>query len=94
MQIQTTATIRDRSQITIPEKIRKSLDWAKPKAVVSIKVTTNKELIIKPYEFEQKKEINWEEVWRAIREARLLSAKGKKISLSQFIITDREKHQI
>lgn len=92
MQIQTTATIRDRWQITIPDEMRRIADWAKPGSVVSVGVTAKNELVIKPLELTQKKDVNWDEVWRAIHESRIISAKGKKMSLSQFIIKDREMH--
>lgn len=94
MQMQTTATIRDRWQITIPDEIRKMLEWAKPKSVVSVSITALKELIIKPFESKQEKITDWKEVWGAINEARAISSKGKKISLSEFIIKDREQHRI
>lgn len=94
MQVQTTATIRDRWQITIPDEIRKMVEWAKPKSVVSVSITTKNELIIKPFELKQEKAIDWKEVWKAIHEARIISAKGKKLSLSQFIVKDRERHRI
>lgn len=92
MDIHTTATIRDRWQITIPDEIRKLLSWAKPQSVVSVEVTARKELVIKPYMMEQK--VDWKEVWKAIHEARIISSKGKKMSLSKFVIKDREKHRI
>lgn len=92
MHIQTTATIRDRWQITIPDEIRKIASWAKPRSVVSFRVTANKELVIMPFDLGKEKKVNWDDVWRAIHEARIISAKGKKISLSQFIIEDRERH--
>lgn len=88
MQIQTTATIRDRWQITIPDEIRKLLEWIKPKSVVSVEVTAKKELIIKPYITEQK--VNWKRVWEGIEQAR--SIKGGRGNLSKFIIEDRERH--
>lgn len=88
MQIHTTATIRDRWQITIPDEIRKILSWLKPESVVSVAVTAKKELIIKPYIQEQK--VNWKRIWEGIEQAR--SIKGKRGNLSKFIIEDRERH--
>ena len=93
MQIQTTATIRDRWQITIPDEIRKIVDWAKPRSVVSVRVTAKNELVINPLESGQEREVNWDEVWKAIHEARIISSKGKKMSLSRFIVRDRERHR-
>lgn len=94
MNIQTTAIVRNRYQITIPDEIRKVLDWAKPNSVVSVGVTANKELLIKPFEPDEGKKIDWREVWKAIHEARAISAKGKRGSLSRFIVKDRERHRI
>ncbi|MEK7079380.1 MAG: hypothetical protein AAB929_04895 [Patescibacteria group bacterium] len=91
MYTQTTAIIRDRWQLTIPDEIRKIVSWAKPQSVVSFRVTAKNELMIKPFELKQEREVNWGEVWKAIREARIISSKGKKVSLSQFIIEDRER---
>lgn len=88
MQIQTTAIIRDRWQITIPDEIRKILSWVKPDSVVSVGVTAKKELVIKPYIQEQK--LNWKRIWEGIELAR--SLKGKRGNLSKFIIEDRERH--
>lgn len=88
MQRQTTLIIRDRWQITIPDEIRKFLDWAKPRAVVSISVSASKELIIKPYT--QGRKLDWKKIRDGIELAR--SIKGKQGNLSKFIIEDRERH--
>ncbi|MEK9179707.1 MAG: hypothetical protein AAB893_04545 [Patescibacteria group bacterium] len=88
MYTQTTAIIRDRWQLTIPDEIRKMLPWVRPESVVSVEVTAKKELIIKPYV--QEKKLNWKLIWEGIEQAR--SIKGKRGNLSQFIIEDRERH--
>ena len=43
---------------------------------------------------EKVKKTDWKKVWTAIAEARAISSKGKKGSLSEFIIKDRERHRI
>ncbi len=90
MSMQSTAVIRQRGQITIPDKIRQSLSWVKTESIISILVTSKKELIIKPFVFKQVKKINWQEVWKRISRAR--SIKGKNGNLSEFIIQDRLRH--
>lgn len=48
--IQATAVIRQRGQITIPEKIRKYAPWLVPGCVVNLTVFAGKkELVITPY---------------------------------------------
>lgn len=86
--MQTTAIIRDRWQITIPDEIRRLLEWVKPRSVISVEVTAKKELILKPYVKEQK--LNWKKIWEGIEQAR--SIKGRRGNLSKFIIEDRERH--
>jgi len=90
--MQTIAVVRDRYQITIPDEVRQLINWAQPKSIISIKVTDKKELIIKPFEPKQEDKVNWEKVWKAIHEARIISASGKNINLSKFIIKDRQRH--
>ncbi len=84
--IQQTAIIRDRGQLTIPDKIRDALDWTKPNSVVSIKTTSKKEIVIKPHE----KETDWDEIFKNIKKLR--SYRGIKGSMSEFIAEDRYRH--
>jgi len=88
MNIQGTATIRDRGQLTIPDKIRVALKWPVPNSVVSLATTSRNELVIKPYEVQ--KMVNWAQIWANIKMSR--SFIGKKGNLSNFIIIDREDH--
>lgn len=86
MQIQTTATIRQRKQLTIPDSIADRFEWAQPGSVVTIK-STEDEIVIGHYS--ESKEIDWDEFWRDIKRVR--SYKGKyKGSLSKFIAWDRQ----
>lgn len=86
--IQGTAVIRDRGQLTIPEKIREILHWSSPNSVVSITATSKNELVIKP--FEGKKQIDWSSIWLNIDLSR--SYQGKQGNLSGFVSSDRESH--
>lgn len=48
--LQTTAVIRQRGQLTIPDQIRKHCQWLIPGSVVTLTATANKEqLVIRPY---------------------------------------------
>ena len=83
-----TAVIRDRGQLTIPEKIREVLHWSSPNSVVSVTVTSKNELVIRP--FEVKKQTDWYTIWLNIDLSR--SYVGNKGNLSSFISSDREDH--
>ncbi|OGK31087.1 hypothetical protein A3F29_03745 [Candidatus Roizmanbacteria bacterium RIFCSPHIGHO2_12_FULL_33_9] len=83
--IQGTAIIRNRGQLTIPEKVREALDWAKPSAVVSI-TTSKDEIIIKPYA----EKVDWDQIEKDIRKLR--AYKGVQGSMSEFIAEDRYRH--
>ncbi|MBI3384840.1 hypothetical protein HY030_01460 [Candidatus Gottesmanbacteria bacterium] len=85
---QGTAIIRDRGQLTIPEKIRATLKWPASNTVVTITTITRNELIIKPYT--EKSEPNWPDIWLKIELSR--SFKGKRGNLAKFINDDRQKH--
>lgn len=83
-----TAIIRDRGQLTIPEKIRIALKWSFPNSVVSLVTTSGNALLIKP--FEVKDQTDWADIWMNIELCR--SYKGDRGNLSGFIIADREVH--
>ena len=86
--IQGTVIIRERGQLTIPEKIRKSLRWPTTNSVVSLATTIQNELVIKPYE--GLKQVDWSQIWTNIELSR--SYRGKRGNLSNFIASDREGH--
>ena len=92
--IQATAIIRNRGQLTIPDAIRRAFNWIKTESVVKIVYRSPQEIVITPYIQEKVKKTDWKKVWTAIAEARAISSKGKKGSLSEFIIKDRERHRI
>lgn len=87
--IQTTGIIRDRGQLTIPNKIRDIFHWITTNSVVSIRTTINEEMVIKPYEKE--KEVDWDKIWKNLKKLRSFKGKSKK-PLSKFIAEDRYRH--
>lgn len=87
---QTTAVIRQRGQITIPDKIRERISWLAPNSVVTVLTKKEEEIIIKPYTTEVTRKTDWGEIWEGIRLAR--SFTGKRGNLSKFIEEDRKRH--
>lgn len=80
-----TATIRQRGQLTLPQAIRKRLPWVKTDQPVTI-TTTGDKIVITPHQPEA--EPDWDYIWEKIDQAR--SIKGKQGDLSHFIQKDRE----
>lgn len=87
MILQTTSIIRNRGQLTIPETIRRAIDWANPLSPVSISIVHPDEIVIRP-----KKEVDWDRIWEGIKKSRALKGKGESGSLSKFIAEDRYLH--
>jgi len=85
--MQGTAIIRDRGQLTIPDSIRKSVNWVAPLSAVTISMVNPDEIIIRPH----KQQVNWDQLWKDIKKSRSAVGKGK-VSASEFIQTDRESH--
>lgn len=83
-----TATIRQRGQLTIPDEIRERFPWVNINEAVRIKTEGDKKIIIEPYEREKK--IDWKKLRAQLK--RVANFKGKRGNLSQFIIEDRERH--
>ncbi|MEK7633479.1 MAG: hypothetical protein AAB437_01410 [Patescibacteria group bacterium] len=88
--IQTTAIIRNRGQLTIPDVIRRAFNWMKTESVVKITYHSPQEIVITPYIQENVKKTDWKKIWAAINKAR--SFKGKRGNLSKFIAKDRYNH--
>lgn len=88
--IRTIGVIRERGQLTIPEKVRNTLDWVSPSSIVTISTSTEKpnEIIIRPHEKERV--IDWNTLWNNIYLSR--SFKGNGENLAKFIARDREQH--
>jgi bifunctional DNA-binding transcriptional regulator/antitoxin component of YhaV-PrlF toxin-antitoxin module len=82
-----TSIIRNKGQLTIPDSIRKTLNWVSPMSAVTISVVRPDEIVIKPH----KKEVDWNKLWKQMKRVRAFKGTNKG-SLSDFIIKDRETH--
>lgn len=87
-----TATVRQRGQLTIPDKIREAVSWLGEHNIVSVSATKN-QVIITPYAKPMNDKPDWSEIRRLLRLASSFKGtKPLKKPLSQFIIEDRERH--
>lgn len=75
--VQTTGTIRQRGQITIPDAILRHAKWASTNTIVTISLTNTDEIRIKPYQENGLNASNWDMIWTRIQAAR--SLQGKKV---------------
>lgn len=80
--------IRDRGQLTIPNSIRKVVNWVTPMSAVSISVTKPDEIVITPH----KKQYDWDKIWEGIKKSRAIKGRGKAISAAEFLESDRRSH--
>lgn len=80
--------IRDRGQMTIPDSIRKIVDWASPMSAVSISAITPDKIIIEP----AANKLDNNKIWASIKKARSIKGKGSSISATEFLIKDRKSH--
>jgi bifunctional DNA-binding transcriptional regulator/antitoxin component of YhaV-PrlF toxin-antitoxin module len=83
-----TATIRQRGQLTIPDRLRETLSWLQTGEVVGIDID-NDEVRIRPHA-KMGKGVDWGDFWTKVQLAR--SFKGKRGNLSGLIVEDRENH--
>jgi len=88
--MQSTATIRQRGQLTLPDEIRDKISWLSPGSAVIITTSSKNEIKIIPYQRFNKKEIDWRIIWDQIKLVRTF--KGKRGNLSNFIVEDRYRH--
>lgn len=89
--IQSTATVRQRGQLTLPDEIREKIAWLSEGSAVIIATSySQNEIRIIPYQRFNKKEINWGKIWDQIKLAR--SFKGERGNLAGFIAEDRYRH--
>lgn len=86
---ETTAIIRKRGQMTIPDEIREKSSWLTADSVVTLQRLGDETLLLRPY-VSQKTPDDWKKLWKMIRRVR--SFKGARGNLSQFIVKDRETH--
>jgi AbrB family looped-hinge helix DNA binding protein len=84
-----TSVIRNRGQLTIPDKIRESYGWTSPNSVVNIISNNNDEIVIRPHRINTKSEIDWDKLWEDIQRVRSYKGKGRG-NLSKFIAEDRQ----
>ena len=82
----TIAVIRDRYQLTIPEEIRRALVWLDSQKVVRLVLVDKDKFLVEPYKGEA---VNWQKIWRGLER---IKKQGKKISLTEFVVSDRETH--
>jgi len=85
--MQTTGIVRERGQLTIPDSIRKMVNWITPLSAVTISMIKPDEIIIRPHT----QQVNLAQIWANIRKSRAISSKGK-ISASEFLQSDRNSH--
>lgn len=85
--MQTTSIIRERGQLTIPDSIRKTVNWAGPLSAVFISVIKPDEIIIRPHT----QSLGLNQVWEKIRKSRAIAGKGS-FSASEFLQKDRQSH--
>ena len=85
--MKTTSIIRERGQLTIPNSIRRIVNWATPMSAVSISVVKPDEIVIRPHQYQ--KEVDWDKLWKQIKRVRAFKGKGRG-NLSTFIMEDRE----
>lgn len=79
--------IRQRGQLTIPDSIRKLVNWISPSSAVSITVVRPDEITVKPH----RSEVDWDKIWEGIRKSRSQVGKGH-ISAAEFLEKDRQSH--
>lgn len=80
------SVIRDRYQLTIPEAIRRELLWTSPRMAVRLILVDKEKITLEPY---RAKMIDWREIFKNLGKIRRM---GKKTSLAEFVIADRETH--
>lgn len=76
--------VRDRYQVTIPEKIRKEVDWLEPQVPVEITLVDENTFTVRKY---KQKEVDWNDVWKVIKE---LENEGENIDSTDFLRKDRD----
>jgi len=79
--------IRDRGQLTIPDSIRKLVNWVTPMSAVSISLVEPDEIVIKPH----KKEYDWDKILAMVKRSRAIKGRGRG-SAVDFINQDRRSH--
>lgn len=86
--MKTVSIIRERGQLTIPDSIRRLISWVSPMSAVSITVIKPDEIVIRPHQTQ----VNWDEIWEGIKQARAIKGKGNSVSAAEFLQKDRRSH--
>jgi bifunctional DNA-binding transcriptional regulator/antitoxin component of YhaV-PrlF toxin-antitoxin module len=79
--------IRDRGQLTIPDSIRKTVNWINPLSAVSITVVKPDEIVIRPHQ----SYIDWETIENNMKILQAYSGKSK-LSAAEILEHDRQSH--
>ncbi len=85
--MKTVGIIRDRGQLTIPDSIRKLVNWANPQSAVTISVVKSDEIVIKPHQ----KQVDWDKIWEGIKKSRAIKGKNA-VSAVEILQKDRNSH--
>lgn len=85
--MKTVCIVRDRGQLTIPDSVRKIINWVTPMSAVTISVMKPDEIVITPHQ----KQVDWDQVWENIRRSRSIKGKGN-VSAAVFLEQDRSTH--
>lgn len=85
MNTQGTAIIRNRGQLTIPDTIRRKVNWANPLSAVDISMSSPDEIVIKPHKVQ--KEVDWDKLFSDVKKLHEYPVKG---NMTDFIAWDRE----
>ena len=90
MNIQAVGIIRQRGQLTIPDKIREAFDWLTPSSAITITSQKPDEIVIRPVSA-GKKAVDWDKMWSLIRKSRAIKGKNP-VSALEILQKDRQSH--
>ncbi|MGI8419411.1 MAG: hypothetical protein ACR2LN_02085 [Candidatus Levyibacteriota bacterium] len=79
--------IRGRGQLTIPDSIRKAVNWINPLSAVSVTVVKPDEIVIKPHQ----SHVDWVKIEDNLKKLHALSGKSK-LSAVEILQHDRQSH--
>jgi len=85
--MKTVSIVRDRGQLTIPDSIRKLVNWVTPQSVVSISVDKSDEIVIRPHQ----RHVDWDKIWKMVKRSRSFKGRGRG-SAAEFIAKNRLSH--
>ncbi len=86
--MKSTSVIRKRGQLTIPESIRKAVNWANPMSAVTISLNKTDEIVIKPHQHQH----DWDKIWKGIRKSRATKGDIGAVASIEFLEKDRKSH--